>query len=211
MSSIEIEQIARTWLEEPDKYLAPKAKKQKLPLTFDNLMKLVDTCQELADKDQPEGYTRVFRLYGRVLMPFLNPTTYVVLQVLIEEIYGWHHDTPQDGWQWTIKLDRFVFGQTDEVDGMVQYIALGCGLSEDTVKAHLKILERFRIARKLKGNNPDDNYGNTWFLEPDYSQIDWQGLWDGEAKKKQSDCERIAPGRNARKITKPPVKTKRSR
>ena len=117
---------------------------------------------------------------------YLTPEEEKVLNKAIREIIGWHDKV--ESRRSRIALSIFVDGKFQ--DG--KRVAMGCGLSRDTVRKTLASLDAFKILKKI---GDPTNEGQEYELNLDYDSLDWNAIETRRKEQKASDLKRMSAAR----------------
>lgn len=113
------------------------------------------------------------------LMYYLTPEENTVLTFATRRILGFQDNISlrKDN----ISLSQFTDGQKSERDG--HPLCLGCGMGAGTIKRALDALERYKILIPTTAK-PDPRKGQEYWLQDNELAIDWDGLEQRVAEKR---------------------------
>ena len=129
------------------------------------------------------------------LLALLTGDEFKVFSFALREIIGWQDRISQR--KAPIAISVFVDGK---VVGGVR-VSRGTGLSITAVSNALSALKRFNIL--LPVGNQAGPRGQEYWIQDDVDKIDWDGLEERFARRKEVGKQRIARARNARKRSVP--------
>lgn len=124
-----------------------------------------------------------------------------VLNKASREILGWH--TKIESRKAAISLSVFVDGKKDDQGNV---LCLGCGLGTTAVRKALDALDKYRVLIKV---GQATQAGQTYWLQDDIKQIDWDGLkarkeGKTEINKGRVQVALVKKGQNGRTFSPPP-------